>query len=112
MTQEQIEIEIEKRLDEPDNQWDSIFNSGFSRGFSQGVNWRIESVWHKPDEEPLHSEPCLIQLKNNTFQLAYSGKFKGEQPYFENCFISCTYDMDEIIRYCYIKDLIPTENER
>lgn len=37
MTREQIEKEIDARLEEPDNNWDGIFNSGYSRGFREGA---------------------------------------------------------------------------
>lgn len=51
MKQEQIEKEIDARLEEPDNNWDGIFNSGYSRGFREGAQWRINSVWHDIDKE-------------------------------------------------------------
>lgn len=57
------------------------------QGFIRGANWRIKSVWHGPEEEPKHKELCLIELKSKISLLAYSIHFKGEQPYFEACFI-------------------------
>lgn len=97
MTQEQIEKEIEKRLDTPDNQWDSIFNSGFSRGFSQGANWRISSVWHKPEEVPKTDE-LLITVRNR--QVAFCRIKSGEDW-------DKTVEFYGITTWSYFKDLRP-----
>lgn len=102
MTKEQIEKAAGEISDHP-------FIEIERQGFIRGANWRIKSVWHGPKEEPRHKELCLIELKSKTSLLAYSIHFKGEQPYFEACFISATYDMDDVIRYAYVKDLLPEE---
>lgn len=77
------------------------------QGFIRGAQWRIESVWHTSEVEPIHGELCLIELKSKIVMLAYSGKIENENPYFEACIISATYDMNEIIRYAYIQDILP-----
>lgn len=48
MTREQIEKEIDVRLEEPDNEWDGIFNSGYSRGFRDGSQWLSDRLCHLP----------------------------------------------------------------
>lgn len=55
MTREQIEKEIDARLDEPENELDGIFNSGYSRGFKDGAEWLADHLckipWDKALEE-------------------------------------------------------------
>ena len=53
MTREQIEKEIDERLDEPDNNWDGIFNSGYSRGFRDGAQWLADRLCHLPLDKVL-----------------------------------------------------------
>lgn len=48
MTREQIEKEIDVRLEDPDNEWDGIFNSGYSRGFRAGAQWLADHLCHLP----------------------------------------------------------------
>lgn len=48
MTREQIEKEIDVRLEEPDNEWDGIFNSGYSKGFRDGAQWLADRLCHLP----------------------------------------------------------------
>lgn len=48
MTREQIEKEIDVRLEEPDNEWDGIFNSGYARGFRDGAQWLADRLCHLP----------------------------------------------------------------
>ena len=48
MTREQIEKEIDARLDEPENELDGIFNSGYSRGFKDGAEWLADHLCKIP----------------------------------------------------------------
>lgn len=94
MTGEDIEKELQSCLDEPDNEWDSIFNSGFSRGFMKAANWRINNVWHKPNEEPVSfCSLLLIENSNGEFYLEYK------------------FDPATTKRWAYLKDLIPNMEE-
>lgn len=62
----------------------------FEDGFRDGAEWRIESVWHKPNEEPLvKSSLLLIEHIDGEFELGYR------------------FDPANIKRWAYVKDLIP-----
>lgn len=42
----------------------------FEDGFRDGAEWRIESVWHKPNEEPLVKSSLLfIEHIDGEFEL-------------------------------------------
>ena len=110
MTREQIEKEIDVRLEEPDNEWDGIFNSGYSRGFRDGAQWRINSVWHDASEEPeQEDEPILVEyedwgIEGSDYTVCddiwdYRTRLKRDGA-------GCT-----ILRWAYMKDLIPERKE-
>lgn len=96
MKQEQIEKEIDARLEEPDNDWDGIFNSGYSRGFREGAQWRINSVWHDASGKPKLGELIIVEVYGKIWDY---GK----------------YDVCDTIhpkaRWAYMKDLIPNTEE-
>lgn len=95
MTREQIEKEIDARLEEPDNDWDGIFNNGYSRGFRDGAQFRINSVWHDASEKPKLGELIIVEVYGKIWDY---GK----------------YDVCDTIhpkaRWAYMKDLIPTKD--
>ena len=66
----------------------------FSSGFKTGAEWRIESVWHKPNEEPLiKSSLLLIEHIDGEFELGYR------------------FDPANTKRWAYVKDLLSEEEE-
>ena len=128
MTREQIEKEIDVRLEEPDNEWDGIFNSGYSRGFRDGAQWRINSVWHKPSknvESLIKEKPVVVKLKRNYLLLL--GKFEefrlydgnrdsdGNYSYTMSCYFLSTslieYALSDVLEYAYLSDLLPDRKE-
>lgn len=66
MKQEQIEKEIDARLEEPDNNWDGIFNSGYSRGFREGAQWLVDRLCHLPLDKVLQELAEYINQKEET----------------------------------------------
>jgi len=99
MTREQIEKEIDARLEEPDNEWDGIFNSGYSRGFRDGAQWRINSVWHDAKTEtPRNNEPII----------GITGKI---WCYMGLCGETAKEICPEMKKWAYISDLIPERKE-
>lgn len=66
MTREQIEKEIDARLEEPDNDWDGIFNSGYSRGFREGAQWLVDRLCHLPWDKVLQELAEYINQKEET----------------------------------------------
>lgn len=110
MTQEQIQMQADKYADKYAKEYglNDATTFGMSLGFKAGANWRIKSVWRT--EAPMHSELCLIEfLRSKNIVLAYSGYFEDGQPYFKTCFTYATFDMNQIARYAYVKDLMPEE---
>lgn len=100
MKQEQIEKEIDARLEEPDNDWDGIFNSGYSRGFREGAQWRINSVWHDANEKPDKNQLVVFECKK-TYGNGYSVNFGENYGLLKNVLLS----------WAYMKDLIPERKE-
>lgn len=99
MTREQIEKEIDVRLEEPDNKWDGIFNSGYSRGFRDGAQWRINSVWHDAETEtPRNNEPII----------GITGKICC---YMGLCGETAKEICPEMKKWAYISDLLPERKE-
>lgn len=101
MTQEQIQMQADKYADKYAKEYglsdDTAF--GMSLGFKAGANWRIESVWHKPDEEPDPLKGYLLV---------------GIKPKDVNKIIYIFQNADYVlqfscIRWAYIDDLLPEE---
>lgn len=101
MTREQIEKEIDSRLDEPDCEWDGIFNSGYSRGFREGARWRINSVWHDASEIPQHSGLLIVICKDGKAVLCGPNNSNWET----------TVKIFHIVRWAYLDDLLPERKE-
>ena len=103
MTREQIEKEIDVRLEEPDNEWDGIFNSGYSRGFRDGAQWRINSVWHDNSIRPGEDCDVLVETKRgiemDRYDIDYNELDNG------------TDWESDVIRWAYVDDLLPEIKE-
>lgn len=66
----------------------------FSSGFRKGAEWRINNVWHKPNEGPVSfCSLLLIENSNGEFDLEYK------------------FDPATTKRWAYVKDLIPNMEE-
>lgn len=101
MTREQIEKEINARLEEPDNDWDGIFNSGYSRGFREGAQWRINAVWHDAHEEPQRSGMLIASNEDGNYILCGPNNSNWKQ----------TVKLFRIMNWAYIIDLLPERKE-
>ena len=123
MTREQIEKEIDARLDEPDNEWDGIFNSGYSRGFRDGAQWRINSVWHDMGTEvpQIYGDygdliypqiPCLVVGYLST-GYGYGVRYWNvtEQCWDDEECDDYECDKDKIEEWAYLDDLLPERKE-
>lgn len=61
-----------------------------SKGFKDGAKWRIDSVWHKPNEEPIKlCDLLLIEQTDGEFELGYR------------------FDAAKTRRWAFVKDLLP-----
>ena len=74
-------------------------------GFIAGANWRINSVWHKPEEVPEAGKDCLVEYLDGDGCAHIRIDKRSEYEWIEAC------HYDRILRWAYIEDLIPTEDE-
>ena len=100
MTREQIEKEIDVRLEEPDNEWDGIFNSGYSRGFRDGSQWRINAVWNDATNIPKKGEQIVVVFRSGNFT---SWNVSDD--------IVDVFKRFDVILWSYSKDLLPERKE-
>ena len=102
MKQEQIEKEIDARLEEPDNDWDGIFNSGYSRGFRDGAQWRINSVWHDRAEKADTSKELILMYSNGSVRVTLLNP---------NLTFDGFLSVDMFIKWAYVSDILPERKE-
>lgn len=102
MKQEQIEKEIDARLEEPDNNWDGIFNSGYSRGFREGAQWRINSVWHDRAEKADTSKELILMYSNGSVRVTLLNP---------NLTFDGFLSVDMFIKWAYVSDILPERKE-
>ena len=108
MTREQIEEEIDVRLEEPDDEWDGIYNTGYSRGFRDGAQWRINSVWHDAIDKPERNRDFLYESARGWFGINNTTKMAREvYPEKWDRFVE-GYD---VIRWVYIDDILTERKE-
>ena len=86
----------EDNIKEAQNYEDSLIYSSISeqcdikKAFIAGANWRINNVWHKPNEEPVSfCSLLLIENSNGEFDLGYK------------------FDPATTKIWAYVRDLIP-----
>lgn len=86
--------EIKKKYDFVAKDEKSVESEYFCAGFVEGADWRINSVWHPANEEPIkHICLLLIEDNNGEFDLGY------------------TFDPYKTRRWAYVKDLIPNKED-
>ena len=75
------------------------------KAFIKGAEWRINSVWHDAKEEPKYDEYFLYE------NVVHAYHVDGIYPSEDEPFVWDDYVKDwGLIRWAYIKDLIPTDN--
>lgn len=77
--------------------------------FTKGAQWRINSVWHDASEKPELGKELLIEIEYDNGIKDYILPLRGDHPNMITdeqgvCFF--LHDA-KIIRWAYIKDLIP-----
>lgn len=83
----------------------SIFNPSlipyYEQGFKDGSKWRINSVWNDSNEKPVLNEFFVYQTDNGEWET--------------DCLLKDRWDLyvvsTKLIRWAYIKDLIPDKEE-
>lgn len=110
MTKEQIEKAAKETLVNGPVELPATKVGAFQHGFVAGAQWRINFVWHDANKEPeQENEPILVEYKAWGFECSYytvcddiwdyRTRLKRDGAY-------CT-----ILRWAYIKDLIPERKE-
>lgn len=74
-------------------------------GFVAGAQWRINSVWHKPYDVPEVGKNCLVEYMDGDGRVHIRIDKRSEYEWIGAC------HYDRILRWAYIDDLIPTEDE-
>ena len=106
MTKEQIRKAAKDVADKVCNATDCIEWENLVFAFEDGVNWRINSVWHKPYDVPEIGKDCLVEYRTGDGDVCIRIDCRSEYEWIEAC------HYDRILHWAYIKDLIPTEDER
>ena len=105
MTKEQIRKAAKDVADKVCNATDCIEWENLVFVFEDGANWRINSVWHKPYDVPEVGKDCLVEYVDGDGCAHIRIDKRSEYEWIEAC------HYDRILRWAYIDDLIPTEDE-
>lgn len=105
MTREQIRAAAINAANEVCNREECIEWEHLVFAFRDGAEWRINSVWHKPHDIPEVGKDCLIEYADGDGCAHIRIDRRSEYEWVEAC------HYDRILRWAYIDDLIPTEDE-
>ena len=103
MTKEQIRKAAKDVADKVCNATDCIEWENLVFAFEDGANWRINSVWHKPEEVPAPYANLLVKcLGGYKMWALWPNHIRDWESLVEK---------NGVIQWAYIDDLIPTEDE-
>lgn len=103
MTKEQIRKAAKDVADKVCNATDCIEWENLVFAFEDGANWRINSVWHKPEEVPEPYANLLVKcLGGYKMWALWPNHIRDWESLVEK---------NGVIRWAYIDDLTPTEDE-
>lgn len=74
----------------------------FKEGFMKGAEWRINSVWHSGNGVPKKHEDLVIELDTGFHICQFKDGYSFLGYYDDRGFIAF-----EVIRWAYLKDLMP-----
>jgi len=108
MTREQIEkeaMEYAERIPQSDERRE------YSReDFIAGAQWRINSVWHKPEEKPEANTRVLVCLETKINKLVYL-RIRAFKPHVIKNWNTGNSSMDNVLQWAYLDDLLPERKE-
>lgn len=82
-------------------------NICMSAGFIRGIEWFKETIWHDAKEEPEYGKPIIVKRICNIIE----GTYVVDVYY--NVFSWKKYaDVYEIIKWCYVEDLLPKGGDK
>ena len=107
MTKEQIDKAVNEYIGYPSEMDEGIETTMRRNAFKDGADWRINSAWHKPEEVPEEGK-SILTINNTALEYDKVGTRITNPP----AYWPLDIEFGDIIRWAYIKDLIPTEDER
>lgn len=72
-------------------------------GFLSGVKWFKEAIWHDASEKPKENERIITEFRDNGVS------YELDIPY-ENWECYCAFN--DILRWCYLSDILPKGGEK
>lgn len=103
MTKEHINKAVDEYIGYPPEMDEGIETTMRRNAFKDGANWRINSVWHKPEEVPEPFIPILVEcIDGYRVWLLYPD---------HTCVWESLAEKKKVLRWAYTDDLIPTEDE-
>lgn len=103
MTKEQIKKAVDEYIGYSPEMDEGIETTMRRNAFKDGANWRINSVWHKPEEVPEPYANLLVKcLGGYKMWALWPNHIRDWESLVEK---------NGVIRWAYIDDLIPTEDE-
>ena len=103
MTKEQIRKAAKDVADKVCNATDCIEWENLVFAFKDGADWRINSVWHKPEEVPEPYATLLVKcIEGYRTWALWPNHVRNWESLVETKRVIC---------WAYVEDLIPTEDE-
>ena len=103
MTKEQIKKAVDEYIGYSPEMDEGIETTMRRNAFKDGANWRISSVWHKPEEVPEPYANLLVKcLGGYKTWVLWPNHIR---------FWESLVEKNGVIQWAYIDDLIPTEDE-
>lgn len=75
-------------------------------GFIKGAKWRINSIWHNPQEKPRNLSKCLIEYVASKFDESFTS-FVVASYVSDNVGFTGFVRKKKIKRWAYVDDLLP-----
>lgn len=104
MTKEQIDKAVDEYIGYPREMDEGIETTMRRNAFKDGADWRINSVWHNPEEVPEAYATLLVKcIEGYRAWALWPTHVRDWRSLVETKRVVC---------WAYIDDLIPTEDER
>lgn len=82
-------------------------NICMSAGFIRGIEWFKETIWHDAKEEPEYRNPIIVKRICNIIEGTYVvDVYCNVIPWKKYA------DVYEIIKWCYVEDLLPKGGDK
>ena len=95
---------LDRRIDdkvERENMRDPLI--AYTRAFDDAIDWFKQAIWHDISEEPKENERIITEFRDNGVS------YELDIPY-ENWECYCAFN--NILRWCYLSDILPEGGEK